>query len=64
MKTFINWDSFKNNNPDIKGLNIKYENLCRQLFFYENLFGNKKFRYLHADPTNPGLETEPIFPFL
>ena len=35
--------------------------VCRQLFANENLSGNKQFRYLHANPNNHGLETEPIY---
>ena len=57
----INWESFKTNNQDASGIRIKFENLCRQLFANENLSGNKQFRYLHANPNNYGLETEPIF---
>lgn len=57
----INWESFKTNNQDASGIRFKFENLCRQLFANENLSGNKQFRYLHANPNNYGLETEPIF---
>lgn len=57
----INWDSFINYNQDVRGVRFKFEDLCRQLFTNENLIGNKRFRYLHANPNNYGLETEPIF---
>lgn len=57
----INWDSFKTNAQDASGARIKFENLCRQLFENENLTGNKQYKYLHANPNNPGIETEPIF---
>ena len=57
----INWDNFKIYNLDPKGICHKFEDLCRQLFAKENLSGNKQFRYLHADPNNPGIETEPVF---
>ena len=57
----INWDSFKMHNHDTKGIRLKFEDLSRQLFINENLLGNKRYRYLHANPNNAGLETEPIF---
>ncbi len=57
----INWESFKINTPDASGVQMKFENLCRQLFENENLAGNKQHRYLHSNPNNPGLETEPIY---
>lgn len=57
----INWDSFKVFNLEAKGIHFKFEDLCRQLFINENLSENKRNRYLHANPNNHGLETEPIF---
>ena len=57
----INWDSFKLFNQSADGVQLKFEDLCRQLFANENLSGNKQFRYLHANPNNYGLETEPIY---
>lgn len=57
----INWESFATYNHDIRGIRFKFEDLCRQLFANENLSGNKQFRYLHANPNNHGLETEPIY---
>lgn len=57
----INWESFATNNHDARGIRFKFEDLCRQLFANENLSGNKQFRYLHANPNNHGLETEPIY---
>ena len=57
----INWDSFQIHNQDSKGIRQKFEDLSRQLFINENLLGNKRYRYLHANPNNAGLETEPIF---
>ena len=57
----INWDSFISYSQDSRGVHYKFEDLCRQLFVNENLFGNKQFRYLHANPNNYGLETEPIY---
>lgn len=57
----INWDNFKTYNQDSRGVRYKFEDLCRQLFANENLSENKQFRYLHANPNNYGLETEPIY---
>ena len=57
----INWDSFKTFNQDARGICYKFEDLCRLLFINENLSRNKQFRYLHANPNNYGLETEPIY---
>ena len=57
----INWDSFKKHKQDSQGVRIKFENLCRQLFANENISENKHNRYLHANPQNPGLETEPVY---
>ena len=57
----INWESFKTTAQSASGVRIKFENLCRQLFMNENLTGNKQVKYLHANPNNPGIETEPIF---
>lgn len=57
----INWESFSTYNHDARGIQFKFEDLCRQLFSNENLLGNKQFRYLHANPNNHGLETEPIY---
>ena len=61
MQMQINWDSFKIYNIDSRGIRFKFEDLCRILFANEFLSGNKQFRYLHSNPNNPGLETEPIF---
>ncbi len=57
----INWDNFKAYGQDVRGVRYKFEDLCRQLFANENLSGNKQFKYLHANPNNYGLETEPIY---
>ncbi len=57
----INWDNFRTYGHDSRGVRFKFEDLCRQLFANENLSGNKQFRYLHANPNNYGLETEPIY---
>jgi len=57
----INWNSFELYNPDPKGINSKFEDLCRQIFINDNLSNNKNYKYVCANPNNPGLETEPIF---
>ena len=61
MITQITWDCFKTYNPDARGIQYKFEDLCRQLFINDNLAHNKLGRYLHSNPNNPGLETEPIY---
>lgn len=61
MQMRIDWDSFKAYIQDSRGVRFKFEDLCRQLFVNENIAGNKQFRYLHANPNNHGLETEPIY---
>ena len=60
MRPDISWESFVINNPDVRGIHYKFEDLCRQLFCYKNLSDNKKNKYLHSDSNNPGLEAEPI----
>ena len=57
----INWESFLTHVHDAHGVQLNFEDLCRQLFANENLSENKQFRYLHANPNNHGLETEPIY---
>lgn len=57
----INWDTFRAYGQDARGIRFKFEDLCRQLFANENLSGNKQFKYLHANPNNYGLETDPIY---
>ena len=61
MNTRVSWESFATYNQDARGIRFKFEDLCRQLFFNENLSWNKQFRYLHANPNNAGIETEPIY---
>ena len=61
MKTRITWENFITYNQDARGIRYKFEDLCRQLFANENLLYNERFRYLHSNPNNPGIEIEPIF---
>ena len=61
MLTQINWDSFSVYNQDARGIRYKFEDLCRQLFANENLPQNKQYKYLHSNPSNAGLETDPIY---
>ena len=60
MQAQINWETFCANNQDARGVNHKFEDLCRQLFVEEILHGNTR-EYLHANPNNPGLETDPVY---
>ena len=57
----ISWENFKAYNQDARGVCLKFEDLCRQLFANENLSNNKQFKYLHSNPNNYGLEAEPIY---
>lgn len=38
----INWESFSTYNHDVRGIQFKFADLCRQLFSNENLLGNKQ----------------------
>ena len=40
----LTWEQFKETIVDDKGIRIKFENLCRQLFVNEYLSKNKKSR--------------------
>ena len=57
----FSWTQFRLTNFDDKSIQLKFEDLCRQLFINEFLGKNKVKHYLHANPNNAGLETEPIF---
>lgn len=54
----ITWDQFITNNVDARGVRYKFEDLCRQLFVNEFLPKNS---YLHSNPNNPGLESDPAY---
>ena len=58
--TKITWDNFKLFDIDGKGLQKKFEDLCRQLFVNEFLSNNVQYRTLQINPNNAGLEAEPI----
>lgn len=57
----INWYNFNTRNLDADGLQHKFEDLCRLIFINEFIEENEQRRYLHANPNNPGLETDPIY---
>ena len=57
----IDWNSFRVNSQSADGIRIEFENLCRHLFANEFLSSNNYNRYLHANPNNPGIETEPVY---
>lgn len=57
----ITWEQFMFCNNDARGVRYRFEDLCRQLFVYEFLPENKTFRYVHGNPNNAGLESEPIY---
>lgn len=56
----ITWEQFVTCNNDARGVRYKFEDLSRQLFTYEFLSQNKKHKYVHSNPNNPGIESEPI----
>jgi len=56
----ITWEKFITTNNDARGVRYKFEDLSRQLFTYEFLSGNKVYKYVHSNPNNPGIESEPI----
>ena len=56
----ITWEQFITVNNDARGVRYKFEDLCRQLFTYEFLSKNKIHKYVHSNPNNPGIESEPI----
>lgn len=57
----ITWEQFIVSNNDASGIQYKFEDLCRQLFTYEFLSKNKTHKYLHSNPSNAGIESEPIW---
>ena len=54
----ISWSQFKICCKDNNGIKLRFEDLCRQLFEHEFL---QKNQYLHNNPNNPGIESEPIY---
>ena len=56
----ITWEHFITRNNDAHGVRYKFEDLCRQLFTYEFLSQNNVNKYVHSNPNNPGIESEPI----
>lgn len=56
----ITWEQFITSNNDARGVRYKFEDLCRQLFTNEFLANNKVNRFMHSNPNNPGVESEPI----
>lgn len=56
----ITWEKFITSNNDARGVRYKFEDLSRQLFAYEFLSKNNVCKYIHSNPNNPGIESEPI----
>lgn len=56
----ITWERFITSNHDARGVRYKFEDLSRQLFTYEFLSQNNVCKYVHSNPNNPGIESEPI----
>ncbi|MCM1160738.1 MAG: hypothetical protein NC412_05900 [Roseburia sp.] len=56
----ITWEQFITSNNDARGVRYKFEDLSRQLFTYEFLSRNNVCKFVHSNPNNPGIESEPI----
>ena len=54
----ISWSQFEICCKDNNGIKLRFEDLCRQLFEHEFL---QKNQYLHNNPNNPGIESEPVY---
>lgn len=57
----ITWEQFAVCSNEAQSINHRFEDLSRQLFVYEFLNGKKEHRYLHSNPNNPGIESEPVY---
>ena len=57
----ITWEQFAVCSNEAQSINHRFEDLSRQLFVYEFLKGNKEHSYLHSNPNNPGIESEPVY---
>lgn len=60
-KNDITWEKFLKLQSNPQGIRMQFEDLCRQLFMNEFLGENKTKHYLHSNPNNAGLETDPIY---
>ena len=58
VRNNISWSQFEICCNDNNGIKLRFEDLCRQLFEHEFLQENQ---YLHNNPNNPGIESEPIY---
>lgn len=56
----INWEHFKLTNNNERGIQLRFEDLCRQLFIREYLSANKIVKYVYSNHNNPGIEAEPV----
>lgn len=57
----VTWEQFSACTNESRGIRHRFEDLCRQLFQYEFLSGNKVHKYVHSNPNNAGIESEPIY---
>lgn len=57
----ITWEQFMICNNEAQGINLRFEDLCRQLFENEFLAENKICRHVHCNPNNAGLEADPVY---
>ena len=47
-KMQLSWTMFETQCMDSRGIKLKFEGLCRQLFIYDILSGNHKHLYPHS----------------
>jgi len=59
--TKITWPQFVICSNNEKGIEAQFEDLCRQIIYFEILSENKNKNYPISSPNNPGIETEPLF---
>lgn len=57
----VTWEQFMICNNEAQGINLRFEDLCRQLFENEFLAENKICRHVHCNPNNAGLEADPVY---
>ena len=57
----VTWEKFITTKTGYVSIQSKFEDLCRQLFKNELLKNNKIVRFVHSNPNNPGLESDPIY---
>lgn len=58
----ITWEQFMNcSYNESEGITKRFEDLCRQILYFDLISHNKEITYIHCNPNNPGLESDQIF---